>query len=299
MLDELGSFHNTPRLQAKKATTVLKWSLSTAQPKSIMIAKGKRASPDGVLYFITSEDLVIPSGQMSGTVIAEALEAGAEYNNFAPGQIKIIVDPIPYVTSVENTTESDGGADTEDDDSYRERIRLAPESYSVAGPEGAYIYWAKTADANIEDVSVTSPTPGAVKITVLMKDRDAPSQETLDKVLAAASDKNVRPLTDNVTASGATDVPYDINLTYFISKVRKENEASICAAVESIGGIIDQYKNWQSGKLGRAINPDYLRQLIFNVGVFRVDLTSPVYTDVNLDQVAKAGVVTAVYGGLI
>lgn len=42
--------------------------------------------------------------------------------------------PLPFVQSVTNTTESSGGADTETDDAYRQRIRSAPESFSVAAP---------------------------------------------------------------------------------------------------------------------------------------------------------------------
>ncbi|MFD2089923.1 baseplate J/gp47 family protein [Brevibacillus brevis] len=50
------------------------------------------------------------------------------------GKLNQLVDPLPFVQSVSNVTESGGGADEEDDDSYAERIRQAPESFSVAGP---------------------------------------------------------------------------------------------------------------------------------------------------------------------
>lgn len=71
---------------------------------------------------------------------------------------------------MENVTLSFGGADIESDDRLRDRIILAPESFSVAGPKGAYIYWAKTAHQNIIDVAVESPEPGTVNVYPLMKD---------------------------------------------------------------------------------------------------------------------------------
>jgi len=55
----------------------------------------------------------------------------------------------------------------ETDASFRGRIQLAPEAFSVAGPEGAYQFHALSASATIADVSVASPTPGDVVVTVL------------------------------------------------------------------------------------------------------------------------------------
>lgn len=45
------------------------------------------------------------------------------------------MDQIPFCNTVENTTTSEGGKDLEDDESYRERIKITPESYSVAGQQ--------------------------------------------------------------------------------------------------------------------------------------------------------------------
>jgi len=295
-LDALGEFYNTPRIPAQKAKTTLRFTLSSVQTSNITIPAGTRATPDGQLYFSTSKVLVIAAGQTYGDVIAEATEGGAQYNGFAPGQIKTLVDPVPYVASVENIDTSSGGSDTEDDDSYRERIRLAPESFSVAGPEGAYIYWAKTADVNIADVSVTSPSPGVVNIVVLMKGGQIPTQDILDAVLAAVSAKDRRPLTDFVQVSAPTEVNYDINLTYYISADRQAEEVALKAAIEA---AVDQYKAWQSEKLGRDINPDYLRQLMLNAGAYRINITAPVYTELEYDEVAKIRTTTVTYGGLI
>lgn len=299
VLDALGERTDTVRIQAQKAKVTMRFTLSAAQTDNIIVPQGTRVTPDGKLYFATTSVLVISSGQLYGDVQAESTEGGEMYNNFAPGQIKTIVDPIPFVAAAANIDTSAHGSDIESDDSYRERIREAPSMFSTAGPADAYIYWAKTADVDIEDVSVTSPNPGQVKVTVLMKDGDLPSQATLDAVSTACSDKKRRPLTDQVIAAAPGVVNYDISLTYYISKLMASDEVNIKNSVEGSEGTIDQYKKWQSSRLGRQINPDYLRQLILNAGAYRIDLTSPVYTELNSEQVAKAGTITVKYGGLI
>ena len=102
----------------------------------------------------------------------------------------------------------------ESDDDLRERIILAPEAYSVAGPEGAYIYHARTADPDVADASATSPTPGNVVVTVLSHTGDGTaSAGLLATVAAALSSDEVRPLTDAVTVQSATIVNYVITAT--------------------------------------------------------------------------------------
>lgn len=286
----------TPRLKPQKAKVTLEFKLSAPQLTPVVISGGTRVTPDGILYFEAIEDLIIPKGEEAGRVIAAALEEGEKYNKFTPGQIKNIVDPIPYVASATNIDESSGGADIENDDHYRDRIRQVQESYSTAGPEGAYIYWAKTADANIADVAITSPSPGVIRVIVLMKEGRLPLQTVLDSVYTAVNAKNRRPLTDKVEVTAPNEILYDIELTYYISHERSSMENIIKGSIEK---SIEAYKLWQCEKLGRAINPDYLRQLMLEQGVFRIDITNPVYTKVSNDSVAKPGTIKITYGGLI
>lgn len=308
-LDGLGALLGVIRLLAQQALVIMQFTLSGAQVMDITVPAGTRVTPDGILYFATSLDLVIPSGITIGTVLAKAMVGGIIYNDFIPGQIKTIVDSVPYVLSAVNTNTSYNGADIEPDDDgvniwsgYRERIHIAPESFSTAGTEGGYIYWAKTADTNIQDVSVTSPTPGNVNIYTLMKDGVIPTQDILDKVYAEVSPKNRRPLTDFVHSFAPTISSYDISLTYYIAVERQSEEESIRKAIEGdddIEGSIDQYIAWQYGKLGRDINPDYLKSLMFAKGAFRIVPTAPVFTVLDDDKVALVGTINIIYGGLI
>ncbi len=273
------------RLPARKANCTIQFNISNGHPQ-ITIPAGKRVSPDSKIYFATKSDIVVAVGVNTVSVEAESLEAGSKYNNFTPGQINILIDPTPYVVSISNTTVSSGGADIESDDELRERARLFPTSFSTAGPEDAYIYYAKSASQNIQDVSVTSPDPGEVKITVLA-DNGIPDQTTIDAVLAACNDKKVRPLTDNVTVSAPTPVNYSIDLSYKISTERLTDEATIREAIEGAGGAVDKYIAWQKSALGRSINPDILRKYLLDAGAFSISLTSPAAAVVNSLQVAN------------
>lgn len=126
------------------------------------IPAGTRATPDGEIVFATLEDLTIPAGQRTGSVEAECQIEGENGNGFVPGQINQPIDVFPYYESVENITESAGGADRESDAAFYERMRESVETYSTAGPLGGYEYFAKSASALIADVKATSPEPGEV-----------------------------------------------------------------------------------------------------------------------------------------
>lgn len=293
-LDHIGVRLNTDRMPAQAAQTIIRFTIAS-QPQTVTIPKGTRVTPDGKIFFATTDVVDVPSGTTQVDITAECTTAGTIGNDWEPGQINRLVDPLPWVTKVENITTSSGGTDTEDDDSYRERIRKAPERYSVAGPYGAYDYWARTAHQSIIDVSVSSPSPGQVEIRPLLEGGEIPSQEILDTVDAVCNDRNIRPLTDLVTVLAPTVVNYDITLTYWID----ESNSSIAASIqEAVNEAIDEYVTWQKSKLGRDVNPSKLTARIINAGAKRVEIIVPIYTAITKDQVAVANNITVTYGGL-
>lgn len=111
------------------------------------------------------------------------------------------------------------GADVvmESDDDLRQRIVLAPESYSVAGPELAYVFHAKTASSLVIDASATSPEPGIVVVAVLASDSadGTASPALLDQIRAVVTAPEIRPLGDAVTVASAEIVPYAIDATIY------------------------------------------------------------------------------------
>ncbi|HWT42805.1 MAG TPA: baseplate J/gp47 family protein [Sphingopyxis sp.] len=105
----------------------------------------------------------------------------------------------------------------ESDGEFRSRILLAPHSFSVAGPEGAYVYHAKSASSDVLDASATSPTPGRVVVSVLSRTGDgtAPA-DTLAAVEAVLTHDQVRPLTDEVIVQSADIVEFDIDADLYL-----------------------------------------------------------------------------------
>lgn len=100
----------------------------------------------------------------------------------------------------------------ESDDDLRRRVILAPEGYSVAGPTGAYIFHALSADPEVRDASATSPEPGQVVVSVLARTgTGAAGAPLLATVEAALSAESVRPLTDEVIVQSAVIVDYSID----------------------------------------------------------------------------------------
>src|SRR5690606_12253651 len=125
-------------------------------------------------------------------------QAGKQGNGYELGDISIILDPQPYLFSAHNIETTAGGSDDESDDELRERIMLAPQSFSNAGSRGAYEYFARSANPGIVHVSVVSFTPGQGNIYPLMEGGEIPDQAVLDEVFSACNSEKVRPLTDTV-----------------------------------------------------------------------------------------------------
>lgn len=295
-LDHLGALLDVGRIQSQPASVTLKFTLSTTENEAMVIPKGTRVTGGNEkIYFAVDEDTTIPSGEKEGTVKATCTENGTKGNGFAVGTLKKLVDPLPFVSEVSNTTVSAGGGDTEADDSYRERIHEAPESFSDAGSYGAYKYWAKTANAYISDVYVSSPSAGEVLIVPLLSGGKVPEQEVLDKVLEVCSAEKVRPLTDHVTVSAPTTVSYDVSASYTISSDNKAHASDIQAAVKQ---AVDDYILWQKEKLGRDIDPSKLYALMVKAGAEKVTVTSPTLTAVDAGKIAVAGTESITFGGV-
>lgn len=99
----------------------------------------------------------------------------------------------------------------ETDDQLRQRVQLAPEAFTNAGSIGAYTFHALSASSDIKSVSVKSPNPGEVLVTILSKTGNGTaSEELIDAVLEKLSEEDVRPLTDNVSVQSAGIVNYAV-----------------------------------------------------------------------------------------
>ena len=297
-LDSLAEiFKDTYRLEPEAARTTIRFTLSMKLDAATIIPAGTRVTAGEEIIFSTLDVLTIPAGELTGDIAAECLTVGEIGNGFVPGQISKLVDIFPYFERVENITESAGGADRESDAAFYDRMRESMETFSTAGPLGAYEYYAKTASAAIADAKAIGPEeePGVVDIRILMQGGELPTQEDLNRVLETLTAERVRPLTDLVRVGAPEIVPFDIDLTYYIPKPNASGAAKISQDVES---AVEKYKRWQMERMGRDINPSRLISLVMAAGAKRVDVRSPVFTVVEESAVAQVEEISVLNGGI-
>ena len=303
-LDALAELtYSKERPAAKAATCTMRFSISEAQKSAVLIPAGTRITDASkTLVWETLEDNYIPIGETYIDVERVTCQTiGTAGNGYTLGQINKLVDVYDFYTSCENITTSAGGSNAPSDDEYYELMRSSMDAYSTAGATGSYVYWAKQVSTEIKDVAAVSPTPGVVKLYVLMGGGKLADEEMKAKVLSECSADERRPLTDWVFVEDAEIVPYEIAFTYYTQSDAGISAADLSAAVEK---TVEDFVSWQCGKLGRDINPSHLIGELMKTGVKRVELTAPVFTklhdgsDKTVPQLAALqGTPTIINGG--
>ena len=166
----------------------------------------------------------------------------------------------------------------EDDEALRRRVLLAPDSYSVAGPSGAYLFHALTASGEVFDASAISPAPGEVLVTILSTQGDGTASAALiAAVEAVVGADTVRPLTDQVTVQSAAIVDFaiDAQLTIYPGPDAALIEAAALASL--------QKELAERRRLGRDVTRSALFRALHVGGVHNVILNAPA-ADIVLDD---------------
>jgi phage-related baseplate assembly protein len=295
-LDLLGAFRcGATRNQAAAAVTTIRFTLSAARASVTAVPQGTRIAA-GQLFFATSAYAEIPAGDLTADIPATCMTAGETGNGLSPGELKTLVDPVPYVQSVENTSTSSGGADRESDESFAARIFIAPGKYSTAGSRNGYEYHVQDYSSAIGGVHVSSDqAAGTVDIVFVMADGSLPSAEMISAMSQHMSAETLRPMNDLVTVRAPAEVKYTVSLTYYINQSDNNRAAAIQQAVSA---AVDSYIAWQR-KIGRDINPSKLLALVMGAGAKRAQITAPIFTAIPADNIAAIdGTASITYGGL-
>lgn len=122
-LDNLAALRGITRKSATAATGELTFYLTEASETAITVPSGTVCSVDGkpFLQFYTTENAVIPSGEVAVTVPSKALRTGAESNT--PSEtVTVMVNPPAEVYGVVNSAAFSGGYDAESDTALRKRL---------------------------------------------------------------------------------------------------------------------------------------------------------------------------------
>jgi len=148
--------------------------------------------------------------------VRAVLLASAERNDLDHIGITYYRESRRVLIAAANT--DDGVAVMEDDATYRQRLALAPESWSAAGPEGAYLYYGLSASGDVLDIAVYSEDEGVIKapgvrVALLKQGNIAADAPLIQTVKTALSRKEIRPIGDQIVVEAAAPLPYAVNIT--------------------------------------------------------------------------------------
>ena len=271
MLDFLGELVGVSRLPAQPARTTLRFTRPAASAAATLVPSGTLIQAAPGLYFGSLADVLFPAGGPGAFAEVPAVceTAGPVGNGFLPGQVAVPLSLLPDGVTAENRTVTSSGADPEGDERLRERIRLAPEMFSTAGPRLAYRFAAMSASPLVLDVAVASPRPGLVRLHPLATN-GMPSSELKSLVLAAASAEDVRPLCDQVEVADPVPAPFGVSAELLL--YRDADAAEVMASAEV---ALSQYCERVAGGLGLDVVRSQLIAALSVSGVYRVNLVSP------------------------
>lgn len=293
-LDALVALLGLTRQQAKKATAKERFSIAEARAGAVAIPAGTRVKTQGGRYFNTLSYTEIPPGSLYVETMIQAEEGGAASDGIPIGDISVLVDPIPYISAVENVSESTGGLDVESDDGLTERAFLAPSRFSCAGPRDAYEYYVRDWRSDVGDVQIVSPEPCTVAIYFILDDGRLPNETERESLVEYISGESIRPLCDKVICVEPEEVEYAIELTYWIGDSNQKSAGEIQSRVDA---AVEEYQQWQR-HLGRDVNPTELIAKIREAGAKRVKLIAPEDVAIEKTQLPKCTGKTVTYGGL-
>jgi phage-related baseplate assembly protein len=158
----------------------------------------------------------------------------------------------------------------ESDLDLQNRTPEAFEGLSVAGPRGAYRFFAKSADGRVLDAEVLSPKPCYVTVIILSRENNGvASPELLDIVTTELNDEARRPIADRVTVQSAKMIDYQIEANIYLDPY-PESEPIKAAAIANLTHFINN-----KHRIGISINRSAIISALHVEGVQRVELIKP------------------------
>lgn len=301
MLDYLGELVGVVRLPSQAARTTIEFTLVPGHGDVVIPQNTRISTTDGRVNFELIQDVPVLSADNTATVTAIAQTDGSVGNDYALGTVSVILDPQAYLATATNTTVTEGGTQEETDDQLRDRVKLAPNAFSVAGPYKAYEFWAKSASPLIIDVSVsnrrykigdTIPAgksvgdviPGTVEVFPLVEGLAVTPTEILDAVAAVLNADRIRPLNDIVYVSSpdAVNTTIEVDLTLYEGAVQSDIVPIVEAALQS-------FRDGRRKLLGQDIVLNQIIKLAIVDGVYDAEVTSPA-TDLIISETQFANI---------
>lgn len=295
-IDYLGALVGVTRQPAQGARALFTANLVTGHSGVTIPAGTRFQSVDGMAIFQTQIDYSAPVGvfvinNIEG--VCQALDTSG--NGYGVGTITNILDPLPFLTSVSNTTVSGGGSGIESDNQLRERIRLAPNQYSTAGSKDSYKFHALSASPVIIDVAVVGPpqvNPGEVHLFPLMDGGVVTPAPILNLVYNAVNSDKVRPLTDTVVVTSPQPKPYNLTVNVILY-----DTADVNSTMSEITNRANDFVAGLEKRLGRDVTDSQIMAALSMPEVYDIDLAGFSNVIVSPTEFAKIGTLTVNYMG--
>ncbi|MEZ6853014.1 baseplate assembly protein [Halodesulfovibrio aestuarii] len=156
----------------------------------------------------------------------------------------------------------------ESNDDFRKRVVFAPEGFSTAGADGAYIFHALSV-VGVKDAYPASPAPVEVHLYILSKvGNGVPNQALLDEVNTVFSG-DVRPFTDHLQIKPAAVKEYQIDATLHFMP-GPSAESVLVEARKNLEAYVAK-----SHALGMCVARSGIDAALHIAGVHRVEIAQP------------------------
>jgi phage-related baseplate assembly protein len=259
-LDLYGEKRRCYRNKAKAAATTVRLTfLNSGIGKTI--PAGSPLTADGSVIFQTTED--VEQDGYAGTTDVGIIcsKAGSAGNGLLTGMEMQFLTPEDGISNITVLEDASGGQNEEDDESYRERIRVYGLATVTTGPATQYESVTKAVTSEIIDAKAINEGDGEVGVYLLLADESV-SAAIISAVEDALTPDDARPLTDSVSVSLATKREYVLKVKYSVY-----SGANISASLQD---AVERYQNWQDKTIGQAFNPDMLISYLYQAGCLRV-----------------------------
>ena len=170
----------------------------------------------------------------------------------------------------------------EDDEALILRALMAWDGLSVAGPTGAYEYFALSADGKVADAKGSSPAPAEALVTILSTEGDGAADANLiATVTNALSHEDTRPVADRLSVQSAGIIHYTITALLHIDSQGGEADVILQAARDQLAAFINQRR-----RIGVEVPRSAIDATLHVQGVRKVDLIG--WTDITPSQTQAA-----------
>lgn len=281
------------RMEAERARAVVEMDCrATGLPREI--AAGTAMTADGQKIYLTEETVRLSGRAEKAAVGIIAEEAGAAGNGLPAGTRMQMYQGDADIAEIIVVEGAAGGRDREEDEAFRERIRVHGLTGVTTGPRQQYEAAARAVSPEITDARAIRTGECRVCVYLIFAE-GANTDALIAETERALNPDSVRPMTDLVTAAEAPCREYALK--------------AVCKAepggAEALRTAADEYHAWQDGALGRVFNPDRLIAALYQAGAQRVQLSGDsrfedgeaVYTEIEAYERCRGTVELEITGG--